>query len=135
MRLLVTRPAEDAAPLAALLEEKGHEVTLEPLLTIEPVDNAVLDFEGVQALLITSANGVRAFAERNAERDLPVLAVGDASASVARELGFTNVESATGDVAALARGGIAQADLAPLSAVASTGAATRSALQAPRYQA
>ncbi|SIR14283.1 uroporphyrinogen-III synthase [Bosea sp. TND4EK4] len=35
-----------------------------------------------------------------------------------------------GDVAALARGGIAQADLAPLSAVASTGAATRSALQA-----
>ncbi|MDK9720685.1 MAG: uroporphyrinogen-III synthase [Rhodospirillales bacterium] len=103
MRLLVTRPAEDAAPLAKLLEERGHEVTLEPLLKIEPIDGAVLDVDGVQALLFTSANGVRVFAGLSSERQLPVYAVGDSTARAATEAGFVRIESAGGDVEDLAR--------------------------------
>ena len=34
MRVLVTRPREDAAGLVAALEARGHEALLEPLLTI-----------------------------------------------------------------------------------------------------
>jgi uroporphyrinogen-III synthase len=109
LHALVTRPEEDAAPLAVALAERGIEVTVEPLLAINPIPDAPIDLEGVQAVLFTSANGVRSFAGLAAERDLPgwrdlpAFAVGDASAAVAREAGFTQVESAGGDVAALAR--------------------------------
>ncbi len=105
MRVLVTRPEEDAKPLAALLRARGHEVILEPLLRIEAAADAAapLDLGGVQALLFTSANGVRAFARRAPECGLPVFAVGEASAGAAREAGFTQAVSAAGDVEDLAR--------------------------------
>ncbi|TCS64813.1 uroporphyrinogen-III synthase [Varunaivibrio sulfuroxidans] len=103
MRILITRPAEDAAPLAARLHAMGLETRTVPLLTIHDLDGPPVDVSGVQALLATSANGVRAFARRSAERTVPVFAVGDATGRVAQEFGFTTVESAAGDVAALAQ--------------------------------
>ena len=57
---------------------------------------------GVQALLFTSANGVRAFAALSPRRDLKVFTVGDGSADAARQAGFATVESAKGDIEALA---------------------------------
>lgn len=104
MRVLVTRPREDAAGLTAALEARGHTVMLEPLLTIVPRDPVdwPAGHEAAQALLITSANGARAFARANPRRDLPVYAVGEASAAAARDLGFGAVVSAGGDVADLA---------------------------------
>ena len=53
-----------------------------------------------------AANGARALARATQRRDLPVLAVGDATARAAREAGFESVTSAGGDVG----------DLAPLAA-------------------
>ncbi|CAA6605741.1 Uroporphyrinogen III synthase HEM4 (Modular protein) (modular protein) [Rhodospirillaceae bacterium LM-1] len=103
MRLLVTRPAQDAAPLAKLLEERGHQAVLEPLLEIVPLQDASIDLAGVQALLFTSANGVRAFASLHADRGLAVFAVGASTASAASNAGFERVESADGDVDDLAR--------------------------------
>ena len=103
MRILVTRPREDSQHLAQQLEAKGHQVLIEPLFTIEAEPDAALDLEGVQALLMTSANGVRAFAARSERRDLHVFAVGDATAEAARAQGFADVESAGGDVDDLAR--------------------------------
>lgn len=103
MRILVTRPAEDAAFLVAALAARGHEAMVEPLLAIQPVAGAALDLSGVQALLFTSANSVRVFAGLSPRRDLPAFAVGDATASRCREAGFVRVESAGGDVAGLAR--------------------------------
>jgi len=102
MRVLITRPREDAGPLAERLNEIGIETTIEPLLVIEINGAAPLDLDGVQAVLATSANGVRALAAVSARRDLPVLAVGDGTARAARAEGFGAVESAAGDVGALA---------------------------------
>ena len=102
MRALVTRPREDSQPVAALLRQRGLEVVVEPLLEIVPLDDVVLDLDGVQGVLATSANGIRALARRHPDRALPVWAVGDASARAARELGYAQVESAGGDVASLA---------------------------------
>lgn len=100
--LWVTRPAEDARGLAAALRAMGHLPVVEPLLTIVPLGGPPPDLAGVQALLATSANGVRAFAARSPERALPLLAVGDATARAARDAGFAKVETASGDVQALA---------------------------------
>ncbi len=102
MRLLVTRPREDAEVLAVLLRERGVETVIEPLISIRDVDGPGLDLAGVQALLITSANGIRAFSRRQGDRDIAVFAIGDASARAARGLGFENVTSAAGDGEALA---------------------------------
>lgn len=100
--VLVTRPQTDARALARTLAQGGVEVVLEPLLRIENTSGPPLTLDGVQALLVTSANGIRAFALRHGHRDLPVWAVGDASARAARELGFHRVESADGNVGDLA---------------------------------
>jgi len=103
LRILVTRPAADAAPLVAELAARGHEAVVEPLLIIRPCDDVTIDLGGVQALLFTSANGVRAFAGLSARRDLPAFAVGDRTAASCRAAGFAQVESAGGDVDDLAR--------------------------------
>jgi uroporphyrinogen-III synthase len=102
MHALITRPLEDAKPLAELLAGRGVECTVEPLLEIAPHPEAAIDLDGVQALLFTSANGVRAFAAKSSRRDLKVLTVGDGSATTAREVGFSDVTAAGGDVDALA---------------------------------
>lgn len=101
-RILITRPEADAAILSDRLISMGFEPLLNPLLTVAYQDGPAIDLNGVQAILITSANGIRAFIQRNKERDLPVFTVGDASAQVARDEGFKHVQSADGDVQALA---------------------------------
>ena len=103
MRALITRPREDAEPLAGALEARGIQPMIEPLFTIVPKPDAGVALDGVQAMLLTSANGARALAAATGRRDLQVLAVGDATAETARGLGFTRVESAGGDVDDLAR--------------------------------
>ncbi len=102
MRLMITRPLEDAKPLADELATHGIETVIEPLLSIELSRNESPDLSDVQALLLTSANGVRAFASLSFERALPVYAVGDATARAAIDAGFESVDSASGDVDALA---------------------------------
>jgi uroporphyrinogen-III synthase len=102
MHLIVTRPREEAEDLARQLQGRGHRVLIEPMLTIQPLTDASLDLDGAAALLLTSANGVRALARHTARRDLAVLAVGAATALAAQQAGFADVAAGQGDVAALA---------------------------------
>ncbi len=102
MHLIITRPRADSEALSARLKDRGHEVLIEPMLTIQNLPAAPLDLDGAAALLLTSANGVRALTEHTERRDLPVLAVGEATAAAARAAGFGDVAAAGGDVGALA---------------------------------
>jgi uroporphyrinogen-III synthase len=101
MRALVTRPRAEAEGLAAALAARGVEAIIEPMMQVQFLTAASPDLAGVQAVLCTSANGVRALAGVTDERMLPILAVGDATASRARAEGFATVESAGGAVADL----------------------------------
>ena len=103
LRALVTRPREEAETLAAALAARGVDALIEPLLTVEFGTAATPDLAGVQAILCTSANGVRALARASSERRLPLFVVGDATAARARSQGFTSVESAGGSATDLAR--------------------------------
>ena len=102
MRALITRPKEDSTAIAERLGQLGIEPVIEPLMTVEPVADARLDLDGVQAILLTSRNGARALAGATERRDVVVYAVGDSTAEMARELGFESVESAGGDNESLA---------------------------------
>jgi len=107
MRVLVTRPLDDAEDTAALLRAHGHAALVAPLLSVRYHDGQPLHLDGVQAILATSANGVRAFARCTSRRDFPVFAVGSQTAEAARAAGFTDIRNADGDgdaLAAAARG-------------------------------
>ena len=102
LRVLLTRPRRDSEETARLLSSHNIASVIAPLIEIGDIAGATLDLAGVQAMLVTSANGARALARAMAHRDIPVFAVGDASAAAAREKGFSRVTSADGDVVALA---------------------------------
>jgi uroporphyrinogen-III synthase len=99
----VTRPRAAAEGLAEALAARGIAALIEPLLAIHYAAAPPLDLKGVQAILCTSANGVRALARLSSERALPLFAVGDASAARARAEGFVRVASAGGNAGDLAR--------------------------------
>jgi len=103
MRALITRPREESEALAAALAARSIEALVEPLMEGHFLAPATLDLWGVQAILCTSGNGVRAVARASRERGVPLFAVGDATAARARAEGFAAVESAGGDVTDLIR--------------------------------
>src|ERR1700722_5354367 len=88
MRVLVTRPAEDASRTAETLAKLGHAALIAPLLEIRFLDGPGISLAGVQAILATSGNGIRALARRSPRRDIPVFAVGTRTANVARAEGY-----------------------------------------------
>ncbi len=94
MRILVTRPKPDAARQADKLAKLGHEPVLAPLLRIERLPGVRLDLDGVEALIATSRNALRALAahpQRDKAARLPLFAVGEATANAASELGFSDI--------------------------------------------
>jgi uroporphyrinogen-III synthase len=102
MRVLITRPEEDAARFVRILEARGHRAICASLLTVHFLEGPPPALDGIAAILATSANGVRALARRTQRRDLPVFAVGPQTAAAARTAGFCRIECAHGDAAALA---------------------------------
>ncbi|MEX2642486.1 MAG: uroporphyrinogen-III synthase [Acetobacterales bacterium] len=100
--LVVTRPEAQARAFAQSLGA-GADVLAAPMLEIEAIPPGPLEPGRVQAVLFTSANGVRYAPREPALEKLPAFAVGDATAAAARAAGFATVESAGGDGAALAR--------------------------------
>jgi uroporphyrinogen-III synthase len=102
MRVLITRPEEDAVRTAEILKRQGHTPVIAPLLKTNFHGGPEVSLDGVQAILATSANGVRALVQRTARRDLPLFAVGPQTEEEARAHGFTSVRNADGDSRALA---------------------------------
>ena len=101
-RALITRPQEEADALVPALAARGVGALIAPMMQIDFLP-AVVDLGGVQAVLCTSANGVRALSRVCGERDVPLFAVGDATAARARQEGFRAVESAKGNSLDLAQ--------------------------------
>ncbi len=104
MAVLVTRPHPDDETTASALRARGFEVLQAPMLRFEPVpfhDDADANYG---AVIVTSANALRGIAPHLANSRLlrlPLFAVGEHTASVARDAGFAEVISAKSDAAAL----------------------------------
>jgi len=102
VRIWITRAQPGAEATAEQVRRLGHQAFVAPLLEVRTVGSGPLDLAGVGALAFTSANGVRALAGRMPAPDLPVFAVGAATARAARAAGFAQVTASDGGVAALA---------------------------------
>jgi uroporphyrinogen-III synthase len=98
-RLVILRPEPGASATAERARAKGLEPVAMPLFKVEPVIWAAPEPGEFDALLLTSANAVRHGGEGVLSlRQLPVYAVGEATAAAAREAVF--------DVAASGEAGV-----------------------------
>jgi uroporphyrinogen-III synthase len=100
MHVLITRPRDQALELADRLAARGDTALIEPLLTIARIAGVVPQLEGVQALVLTSANAAPALGPWAGQ--LPLFAVGAATAGAARRTGCATVIAAAGSGADLA---------------------------------
>jgi len=103
--VIVTRPEPDASRLAEQLARQGYQPLLCPLMEIVVHKTEAIPQDSYQAILVTSANGLRALESADLVESLKgtqVIAVGPASARLATELGFSAVHEAAGNVEALA---------------------------------
>jgi len=86
MKIVVTRPRDQAGPLVARLEALGHEVVECPLIEIEPLPGPI-EVEGYEWVIVTSPNGARELCARARGRLPKVAAVGPGTAETLQELG------------------------------------------------
>ena len=99
MRIWVTRALPQAAATAARLVARGHDPVVVPVIETRPARFGLEDFAGAGALALTSQAAVAAIADFAPRLcGLPVFAVGDATATAARQAGFEQVYSASGRV-------------------------------------
>jgi uroporphyrinogen-III synthase len=87
MRVIVTRPRDQARPLVAALEALGAEVVECPLIEIERLSDDPVDGSGYDWLIVTSPNGADEIARRGV--NLPrIAAVGPGTAETLRAHGL-----------------------------------------------
>ncbi len=102
--LLVTRPAPANIETARLLQKAGVNVELLPLLEFKALDFELPAPEKLAAIAVTSANALHALKQNDALENflsLPLFAVGQKTADMAKNLGFANVRTANGNLLSL----------------------------------
>ena len=85
LRVIVTRAAEQIEPLAARIEELGHEAVRCPLIELEPTGPDAVDLSGYDWAIVTSAFGARELARRGRGRWPRVAAIGPGTATALRK--------------------------------------------------
>jgi uroporphyrinogen-III synthase len=101
---LVTRPHPDDATTAEALRKRGFEALRAPMLRFEPLPFHDDTDAAYGAVIVTSANALRAIAPQLAGHrllKLPLFAVGESTAAAARDAGFGEVSASRGDAGAL----------------------------------
>lgn len=105
MAIWITRPLDDANRLAEALNKAGVEPFVWPLLDVDfPCPDLGQLPDDVQALIVTSRNGIRGAAETSFPTgwlEIPVFVVGDGTATLARGFGFRDVRQGEGRAEAL----------------------------------
>jgi uroporphyrinogen-III synthase len=104
MAILVTRPQPDDQTTAAGLRARGFEALLAPMLRFEPLAFHEDADTHYGAVIVTSANALRGIESQlkaSPMLKLPLFAVGEHTATAARNAGFEQVIPAGGDASAL----------------------------------
>ncbi len=85
MKVVVTRPRDQAGELVERLEALGLEVAVCPLIEVEPVGPEEVDVEGYDWVIVTSQNGARELARRMRGQPKRLAAVGPGTAAALPE--------------------------------------------------
>jgi uroporphyrinogen-III synthase len=88
LKVLVTRPREQAQPLVEALRARDFEVVEQPLIGVEPLSDERIDVRGYDCVVVTSANGARELARRMNEQPQLIAAVGPGTADALADEGL-----------------------------------------------
>jgi uroporphyrinogen-III synthase len=102
MRVLITRPLEQAKKFNDLLNEQGFEGIVDPVLMIESLLESNLNAKEVQAFAVTSLYGLNFLSRSAINFDTPLYVVGKSTYKEAVKRGFRHVFMAEGEVESLA---------------------------------
>jgi len=100
MKLIITRPEDEAAHLAQALRGRGHSIFLSPLIKISPRADVVVPDLPYQAVCLTSGNAARNL-PKGISPKISAFTVGPQSAAAALQAGFNHVEAKGGNVEGL----------------------------------
>ena len=103
MQIILTRPIEDAEPLAEKLRQLGHSSVITPLLQIIARQGVLIPAKAYQAICLTSANAIRVMNDIHSVQHIPLYAVGQQSLQMAKDKGFSQISAHGGDVIGLHR--------------------------------
>ncbi len=99
MQILITRPTPSATDTAEQLKAAGYDPLVAPVLLALSLPAQPVDIQKSDIALATSPQAAQALTGWSNFHQVPTLAVGDRTAQLLRESGFTNVESLDGDAA------------------------------------
>ena len=88
MRVIVTRPHEQAETLLNALRAEGFEPIACPVIAIEPIDDGPIDATGYDWVIVTSANGAAELGARQTGVLPRVAAVGELTAAALEAQGI-----------------------------------------------
>jgi uroporphyrinogen-III synthase len=88
MRVIVTRPHEQAGQLVEALRERGFEAVVCPLIETQTIEDGPIDVAGYDWVIVTSVNGAAELARRGRGRLPKVAAVGETTAAALAERGI-----------------------------------------------
>ena len=100
--ILILRPQPGADQTAAKALLHGLTPIVAPLFSVRPLDWAAPDAAGFDAVMMTSANAARQAGDSlTSFQDLPCYALGEATATAARDAGFKEIHVGPSDGTAL----------------------------------
>jgi uroporphyrinogen-III synthase len=88
VRIVVTRPPEQAGELVRRLEDAGHEVVVCPLIAIARLGPDSVDCSAYDWVVVTSPNGAAELVQRLSGRPRRIAAIGPGTAAVLRAHGM-----------------------------------------------
>lgn len=102
MHVLITRPHFQAQEMKRQLDYLGCQVSIDPLLEVEPVNYNEKIYHNSSALVVTSLQAsLRIVQADPIDKSKPIYAVGDATAAPLKRNGYENVLVASGDAQSL----------------------------------
>ena len=101
MHVLLTRPLEDSLDLIKRFKDKDITVSHLPLIKINKLDYPKLKSSEYNVIVFTSSNAIRNLDTKNFNKNILCFCVGDATEKTAKQKGFHNTFSASGNVRSL----------------------------------
>lgn len=102
MKILITRPEDDAQETLEILSDHGFKAISHPFLKIQNMPISLELYKDVQGYIFTSKNAVRSIKD-SIDEGMLVFSVGQSTAEVSRQYGFETIHTAQGNVQSLVR--------------------------------
>ena len=98
MHILLTRPLDDCKDLILRFKSLGHKVSHLPVIKIENINHAKVNFDEFGGIIFTSANAIKNLNTSNINKQINCFCVGSSTEKMAKQNGFQNIYCADGNV-------------------------------------